>query len=106
MDDRRDARRFPLNLPLEIQAAAQAGQAFNAETRDVSYRGLYFVVDRDLESGSPIQFVLTLPREFTLSADVHIRCSGRVVRVDKPGPAGPVGVAAIIDRYEFLPQLS
>lgn len=104
MDDRRTARRFLMNLPVEIKGAVQAGQALAAQTRDVSFRGLYFVVDEEFESGSPIEFILTLPRELTLAGDVRIYCAGRVVRVEKPVPKGNVGVAAIIDRYEFLPQ--
>jgi len=107
VDDRRNARRFLMNLPLEVSTAA-AGQplASQAKTRDVSYRGLYFTVDRDLETGSPIEFVLTLPKEITLTDDVRVQCAGRVVRVEKLGPergGGLVGVAAVIEQYDFLP---
>jgi len=110
VDDRRNARRFLMNLPLEVSTAA-AGQplASQAKTRDVSYRGLYFTVDRDLEAGSPIEFVLTLPKEITLTDDVRVQCAGRVVRVEKLGPergSGLVGVAAVIEQYDFLPPPS
>ncbi|MFQ5818160.1 MAG: PilZ domain-containing protein [Terriglobia bacterium] len=102
MDERRNARRFLMNLPVEIQEGLQSEEAFATETRDVSSRGLYFVLDRNIESGSPIEFVLTLPKELTLAGDVRIYCAGRVVRVEKPETPGAVGVAAVIDRYEFL----
>jgi PilZ domain len=73
----------------------------SGETRDVSYRGLYFHTDTAPETGSPIEFVLTLPQQITLAGDVHIRCYGRVLRVESQD--GRHGVAARIDRHEFLP---
>lgn len=113
MDDRRNARRFAMNLPVQVGGPeAREGAAAAAQTRDVSYRGLYFIVDRDLPVGSPIEFVLTLPKEITLSSDVRVQCAGRVVRVEKitsgeaeRGGAGSprVGVAAVIEQYDFLP---
>jgi hypothetical protein len=71
------------------------------ETRDVSFRGLYFVMEAIVEAGSPIEFVLTLPQQITLAGDVHIRCYARVLRVEEQ--MGRRGVAARIERYEFLP---
>lgn len=105
-EDRRTARRFLMSLPLEIKASLRTGETVTAETRDVSFRGLYFVVNRELESGSSIEFVLTLPKELTLAGDVRIYCAGRVVRVEKPEIPGAVGVAAVIERYEFLSPAS
>lgn len=72
------------------------------ETRDVSFRGLYFVSESNFEVGSKIEFVLTLPKEITLATDVQIRCSGLVVRVDPRSEQA--GIAARIEKYEFLPQ--
>ena len=71
------------------------------ETRDVSFRGLYFTIEARVEAGAPIEFVLTLPQQITLAGDVHIRCYARVLRVDSHN--GRRGVAARIERYEFLP---
>ena len=75
----------------------------SAQTRDVSFRGLYFSIDKDLQPGSPIEVVMTLPKEVTLAADVRIRCIGQIVRVEKPEESGKRGVAAVVERYEFLP---
>lgn len=108
MKERRSARRFLLSLPLEVKGQLSTGETFSAatKTRDISFRGLYFVVDREFDSGSPIEFVLTLPKEVTLAGDVRIYCAGRVVRVERPDSPGTVGVAAVIDRYEFLREPS
>lgn len=108
MEDRRAARRFLMSLPVELNVpAAPEPRRASARTRDVSYRGLYFTVNRDLQAGSPIEFVLTLPKEITLSGDVRVQCAGRVVRVEKlesagGGEGGQVGVAAVIEQYDFL----
>jgi hypothetical protein len=78
------------------------GRELDAHTRDVSYRGLYFVTDADFEVGSEIEFVITLPQQVTQSGDVNIRCQGEVVRIE-PTRNGSVGIAAKIARYEFIP---
>jgi hypothetical protein len=100
--ERRAARRFSMMLPVKVRFPE--GDAFaelNGETRDVSYRGLYFLTEATPEAGSSIEFVLTLPQQITLAGDVHIRCYGRVLRVEPHD--GRRGVAARIDRHEFLP---
>src|ERR1700691_2547537 len=103
--ERRAARRFSMMLPLRVRFSAGDQIAEKpGETRDVSFRGLYFTIEANLESGSSIKFVLTLPQQITLAGDVHIRCYARVLRVDSHN--GRRGVAAQIERYEFLPSLA
>jgi hypothetical protein len=100
--ERRAARRFSMMLPLRVRFAADDGvREKDGETRDVSFRGLYFLIEASLETGSSIEFVLTLPQQITLAGDVHIRCYARVLRVEPHN--GQRGVAARIERYEFLP---
>lgn len=103
-DERRGSRRFRLTLPLVVKYPELRGTAETlAHTRDVSFRGLSFTIDREFQIGSAVEFVLTLPKEVTLSGDVRLRCSGRVVRVEAPPESGQWGVAAEVDTYEFLP---
>lgn len=104
-DERRGSRRFNLTLPLVVKETAEPGEAheLTAQTRDVSFRGLYFTVDREFQPGSAIEIIMTLPKEVTLATDVRIRCVGQIVRVEKPQESGQRGVAAVIERYEFLP---
>jgi hypothetical protein len=101
--ERRTARRFSMALPMKVRfdAGAQTYVEQTGETRDVSFRGLYFTSPAPLQADASIEFVLTLPQQITLAGDVHIRCYARVLRVDSV--AGRQGVAARIDRYEFLP---
>ena len=100
--DRREARRFTMSLPMRVLSPVAEARELGAETRDVSYRGLYFLADAKLKIGSEIDFVITLPEQVTQSGDVNIRCQGQIVRVE-PSDNGRVGIAAKIDRYEFLP---
>jgi len=62
--DRREARRFTMSLPMRVSPRPK-GRELDAHTRDVSYRGLYFVADADFEVGSEIEFVITLPQQVT-----------------------------------------
>lgn len=100
--DRREARRFTMSLPLRVLPRETQSHALNVLTRDVSYRGLYFLTEAQLEVGAEIDFVLTLPQHFSQSGDVDIRCRGQIVRVESSSN-GRTGIAARIDRYEFLP---
>ena len=100
--ERREARRFNMNLPMRVFSRDEKGRELKAQTRDLSYRGLYFLAEADFEVGNEIDFVITLPQQVTQSGDVHIRCQGEIVRVEA-SENGRVGIAAKISRYEFIP---
>jgi hypothetical protein len=99
--ERRASRRFTMALPLTVRSSGTDSSEQPGQTRDVSFRGLYFMVDSEFEPGSSIEFILTLPREITMAGDVHIRCFAEIIRIEAND--GRKGVAARIDRYEFLP---
>jgi PilZ domain len=101
VEERRSSRRYTMALPVTIRANGRSESSEQrGKTRDVSFRGLYFMTDADCDPGSEIEFILTLPKEITLATDVNIHCYGHVVRVE-PQEAGR-GVAARIERYEFM----
>jgi PilZ domain len=100
--DRREARRFLMSLPMRVLPREADTKELHASTRDVSYRGLYFMSETTFEVGGPIEFILTLPQQVSSSGEVDIRCRGQIVRVEASSN-GRLGVAAKIDRYEFLP---
>ena len=99
--ERREARRFMMTLPVRVFPHDSGGPELNARTRDVSYRGLYFLADAKFDVGSAIEFVITLPETITQSGEVNIHCHGQIVRVEASNN-GHMGVAAKIERYEFL----
>jgi len=100
--ERREARRFTMSLPLRVLPREAKGRELGAHTRDVSYRGIYFLAEANFEVGSEIEFVITLPQQVKQPGDVSIRCLGEVVRIE-PTENGRVGIAAKIARYEFMP---
>ena len=103
MTDRRIARRYDLSLPVLIRVPVEQ-DARNGKTRDISTRGVYFVIDNRVNAGAELDLTMTLPAEVTGGTEVFIRAIGRVVRVEKgPGENGQqVGVAALIQRYEIV----
>jgi len=91
-----------MSLPVRILARDSHGPELKASTRDVSYRGLYFLSDAKFERESEIDFIITLPQQVISAGDVNIRCHGHVVRVES-NENGKTGIAAKIDKYEFVP---
>lgn len=105
MTERRTARRYDLSLPVIVRMAAeQAVDAQRGKTRDVSTRGLYFVIDQDLKAGTELEITLTLPGETTHGSEVLVKATGKVVRVEprKEDEADRMGVAAVIERYDIV----
>jgi len=102
LSDRREARRFAMTLPVKVLARDAESPELKAQTRDVSYRGLYFLTEARFEYGNEIDFVITLPQQVISAGDVNIRCHGKVVRVE-PTENGKTGIAARIEKYEFVP---
>ena len=104
MSERRNARRYDLSLPILIRVAQGMAETQKGKTRDISTRGLYFVVDQDLRDGSELDIMLTLPAEMTNGEEVLVKASGKVVRVEERLEDGSLrrGVAAIIERYDIM----
>jgi hypothetical protein len=101
--EKRAARRFALRVPVTV-VRDQSSEVENAQIRDVSARGICFYLDSAVDKGSRIGFTLTLPPEITLTESIRVQCKGRVVRVENGREDGKVGVAAVIEEYEFLPE--
>jgi len=101
--ERRTTQRFSMRLPLTVRwtTGAAVGET-STESRDVSSRGVYFFLSKDVKEGSPVEILLTLPNEITLAGPVRVRCLGRVQRTEPRGDEGDIGVVAAIERYEFL----
>lgn len=105
MTERRIARRYDLTLPVSIRSAVEKlVLRQEGKTRDISTKGLYFVVERDLENGSELDLTLTLPGEITHGSDVFVRAQGKVIRVERRLEEGEtrMGVAAVIERYDIV----
>jgi len=105
MTERRTARRYDLSLPIIIRVPAERElDTRQGKTRDVSTRGLYFVIEQNLVAGSELDLTLTLPAEITNGTEVFVRALGKVVRVERRMEDGNtrMGVAAVIERYDII----
>jgi PilZ domain-containing protein len=105
MRERRRARRYDLVLPMTIEASiGDQPSSCIAETLDISTRGVYFVLDGDLEVGKKLGLTIKLPTGPPGGMEVFILGIGTVVRVEKRSENGvqSVRVAAAIKRYEYF----
>src|SRR6201984_3107754 len=102
-NNKRATRRFALRLPVSVRYGENE-QEHEAQTRDVSARGLCFYLNSATQAASAIDFTLTLPPEITLTESIRVRCKGRVVRVDQGLADSKVPVVAVIGEYEFLAE--
>jgi hypothetical protein len=105
MTERRTARRYDLSLPVIIRIPAErVPDSQKGKTRDISTRGLYFVLDQDMQAGSELDITLTLPAEITHGSEVFVRALGKVIRVERRMEDGNprMGVAAVIERYDII----
>jgi len=100
-NERRTAQRFGLKLPLTIRWTSDAPPGDLAtESLNVSSRGVYFCMSKDVKKGSPLEIVMTLPHEITMAGPVQVRCLGHVHRTEPTGDQ-KIGVVAEIERYGF-----
>jgi len=105
MTERRTARRYDLSLPVIIRVPInKESEPRNGKTRDISTRGVYFTIDKDLAAGAELDITLTLPAQITRGTEVFVRAQGKVVRVEKHTDVGleRVGIAAVIERYDII----
>ena len=102
--DKRRARRFPMQLPVSIRPESAKNGSQTVQTRDVSSSGIYFDFQSPMSVGTSVEFLMTLPEPLTKGSPVRIKCIGKVVRVDQNGngSTSQVGIAATIERYEFV----
>ncbi len=105
MTERRLARRYDLSLPVNVRLPINREPGVHdGQTRDISTRGVYFIMQKELAPGTEVDFTLTLPAEITRGSEVFVRAHGRVVRVDKQrdDEIESIGVAAVIERYDII----
>ena len=96
--EQRKHQRFDLRLPFEIVAGETKDKA-KGETRNVSSCGVLFTSKVPVEIGSPIEYLITLPKAPGTRAEVRLRCVGKVVRTEEQSR-----FAATMGRYEFVRQ--
>jgi hypothetical protein len=100
--EKRSTRRFSLDLPISVKFLNNGSRELAGRTRDVSSRGVFMYLDTEITPGAPIEFVMSLPTEITLADPIRVRCTGKILRVDKSADAQ--GVAVAIEKYDFVSE--
>lgn len=103
-------RRFYMRLPATVKMASlEDSQEIVTETQNVSARGIFFFLNQpasntasSIVQGSLIEVTMTFPPSITLTDAVRVRFVARIVRVERPLPVSRMGIAAMIEEYEFL----
>jgi PilZ domain len=101
--ERRMTQRFPVRLPMTVRWTTRSGiLEAQTESLDVSSGGTYFFLSKEIEDGSPVEIVISLPDEIDLNLQTRpcVCCQGHIQRTEVI-ELNRVGVAAQIERYQF-----
>jgi hypothetical protein len=102
-DDRRRAPRFPLRLPVFLKTCNGKRIEANTFSRDVSSTGISFYLDRPIDEGSELEFIVTLPPEENLQTSIRVSYSAKTVRVNLVWD-GTHAVGAAFQSHQFIGQ--
>ena len=102
-EEKRAVPRIPWQLPASV--SFRGSSRARAELKDVSSRGLFFFTQAKVEESSKLEIVLMMPPELGVGGQQWVCCQATVVRVEEDKALQKVGVAAVIDRCEALPQI-
>lgn len=101
--ERRSRRRVPVGVTVKVRKPDGTEQ--EGLVRDLSSAGIFLYSESGLEVGTKLELVITVPAGLGLGPGGWALCQASVVRVEEKTAKG-VGVAAVIDRIELLPELT
>ncbi len=104
--ERRASRRFRMKLPLTVRSFDGVAVSLNGLTQDISESGVLFFIGSRPREHAPIEFVVELPSEVTMTDPMRATCKGRVVRVIQDQLSDGFGVAATIEGFTSFIRLS
>ncbi len=100
--ERRIDPRVNIRVPLRFRVLNNPGATEqNAESENISQRGIYFTTAIPLKVGTPLEVSLRMPQELAGKSSSDVRCVARVVHVRTSSMlGGKAGVGLHIERYE------
>ncbi|HZQ70996.1 MAG TPA: PilZ domain-containing protein [Terriglobales bacterium] len=102
--ERRRRKRVPVQVPVSIRTGS-AGEEASGYTRDLSEGGIFLYTTSQVAEGSELEIVLVLPSEITQGEKRWVCCQASIVRIEEEPEGGRRGVAADIQRMEFMPEI-
>jgi hypothetical protein len=100
--NRRSKPRLQVTVPVRVKTHDKEPE-LEAQTRDISTNGLFLYTDSPLAEGANVELVLILPPELNSGQKAWVCCQARILRVENAGTR--FGVAAAIERMNFLPEI-
>lgn len=101
--ERRCGQRFAqFQVPVFLRTTD--GRTGNGFTLDLSSHGACLWTDFLLTQNELIEMTLVMPSEITLTEEMSVRCTARVLRLEFDREFGKPAVAVKIERYEYLPR--
>jgi len=101
--ERRCGHRFAqFQVPVLLRSAD--GHTGGAFTLDLSSHGALLSTDFPLAENQTIEMTLVLPSEVTLTEEMSVRCSARVLRLEFHRERAKPAAAVKIERYEYMPR--
>ena len=98
MNERRASRRYELSFPILVHATDLEQTSTHAgRTREISARGLYFVLPVSLKPGVAIQFTITTK---LMGGHMFLRGTGNILRVTACCDPG-YGIASSVERWDI-----
>src|SRR5580698_8892847 len=102
--DRRSGQRIPVRVPVKVR---HEGGEQPGLTRDLSSTGIFLYSEAGMKAGSKLELVIMLPPGLGFGPGGWTLCQASVVRVEESDGKGKgMGIAATLDRIEWLPELS
>jgi hypothetical protein len=101
-DERRTGQRVPVRVPVKVR---HEGSEVEGLTRDLSSSGIFLYSESTIKAGSKLELVVMLPPGLGLGPGGWTLCQASVVRVEA-SEGNSMGVAATLDRIEFVPEIS
>ncbi|MGB6384156.1 MAG: PilZ domain-containing protein [Terriglobales bacterium] len=99
--DRRSRLRMPVRVPVKVR---HEGNEHQGLTRDLSSSGIFLYSESGMKAGSKLELVIMLPPGLGLGPGGWTLCQASVVRVEQSDGKG-MGIAATLDRIEWLPEI-
>jgi hypothetical protein len=100
--DRRSGQRMPVRVPVKVRHEGGEQQGL---TRDLSSSGIFLYSESGVKAGSKLELVIMLPPGLGFGSGGWTVCQASVVRVEESDGKG-IGIAATLDRIEWLPEIS
>lgn len=74
----------------------------NGRSRDISEGGIFLWVEERVADGSEVEIMLSFPPELSDGKAVNLRCTGKVVRLERQRGRDTLGVAVEFRKVEVV----